>query len=136
MNERFPYFGYGMKVRATFKWVNREADGLGRKRQEIIEHIFGTIKRQWDMDHTLVKGRQNVETEYRIAAICYNLTRVVSVLGLARLKKKLKKLQEVLLLSFLQYLTTVAYHAGKHLEILKIKFAVLGARNMAHIGQD
>ena len=67
-----------------------------KKRQEIIEHIFGTIKRQWDMDHTLVKGRQNVETEYRLAAICYNLTRVVSLIGIERLKKRLKRLQKSL----------------------------------------
>ena len=65
-----------------------------KKRQEIIEHIFGTIKRQWDMDHTLVKGRKNVETEYRLAAICYNLTRVVSIIGIERLRKRLKRLQK------------------------------------------
>ena len=67
-----------------------------KKRQEIIEHIFGTIKRQWDMDHTLVKGRKNVETEYRLAAICYNLTRVVSIIGIERLRKRLKRLQKSL----------------------------------------
>ena len=68
-----------------------------KKRQEIIEHIFGTMKRQWDMEHTLVKGRKNVETEYRIAALCYNLTRVVSLLGIKELQKRLKKLQKGLL---------------------------------------
>jgi hypothetical protein len=64
-----------------------------KKRQEIIEHIFGTFKRQWGMDYTLVKGREKVETEYRLAAITYNLTRVVSIIGLERVKKELKKLQ-------------------------------------------
>ncbi len=26
------------------------------KRQQIIEHVFGTIKRQWGYDHILLKG--------------------------------------------------------------------------------
>jgi len=40
-----------------------------RRRQAIIEHLFGTWKRQWGMTHALVKGRQKVEAEYRITAI-------------------------------------------------------------------
>lgn len=63
-----------------------------KKRQEIIEHVFGTIKRQWGMDYTIVKGRKNVETEYRLAAITYNLTRLVSIMGIEKLKNKLQKL--------------------------------------------
>jgi len=34
---------------------NRE---LYKRRQEIVEHPFGTIKRQWGFDYTLMKGRQ------------------------------------------------------------------------------
>jgi len=63
-----------------------------RLRQQIIEHIFGTWKRQWGMDHTLLMGKEKVVTEYRIAGIAYNLRRSLSILGLAELKRRLNAL--------------------------------------------
>jgi len=68
-----------------------------RLRAHIIEHIFGTLKRQWGLTHTLVKGTKNVETEYRLAAICYNLKRSLSILGPQALKERLAYLFSVLL---------------------------------------
>ena len=59
--------------------------------QAIIKHIFGTFKRQWGMDDTLVKGREKVKTECRFAAITYNLTRVLAILGIERVKKEVDK---------------------------------------------
>ena len=58
---------------------------------QFIEPIFGVLKRQWGMDYTILKGRQRVETEYRIAAISYNLLRTIQIKGLKWLKKRLKK---------------------------------------------
>ena len=104
-----------------------------KKRQEIIEHIFGTIKRQWDMDHTLVKGRQNVETEYRLAAICYNLTRVVSIIGIERFKKRLEKLQKGLFSLIFRYTSTTVSYAIRYIEILRTKLSESVVLNMAHI---
>ena len=63
-----------------------------RRRQAIVEHPFGTMKRQWHIDHTLVKGKENVITEYRIAALVYNLYRSLSILGQEGLIKRLKAL--------------------------------------------
>jgi len=57
-----------------------------------IEHVFGTIKRSWNLSYTLVRGRQKVENEYRLAPICYNLNRSVSILGMERVKEELKRL--------------------------------------------
>jgi hypothetical protein len=44
------------------------------------------------MTHTVVKGKEKVETEYRITAICYNLLRSLSILGEKHLKKRLQAL--------------------------------------------
>lgn len=63
-----------------------------RLRQQIIEHPFGTWKRQWDMSYTLLKGKSKVEAEYKIVAIAYNLRRIMSILGLKELKKRLRSL--------------------------------------------
>jgi len=36
---------------------------LYKRRQEIVEHPFGTIKRQWGFDYTLMKGKKKVDGE-------------------------------------------------------------------------
>lgn len=63
-----------------------------RLRQQITEHQFGTIKRQWGFDHTLMKGKHNVLSEVNLIMICYNLTRLMSILGPKELKYRLKQL--------------------------------------------
>jgi len=71
-----------------------------RRRQAIVEHPFGTLKRQWHMDHTLVRGKEKVITEYRIAAIAYNLCRSLSILGRDTLITRLKALISAFLVIF------------------------------------
>lgn len=61
-----------------------------RQRQQIIEHQFGTFKRQMHFDHTLMRGKENVLTEVRMIMICYNLRRLMSIFSLNELKSKLK----------------------------------------------
>lgn len=63
-----------------------------RLRQQVTEHQFGTLKRQWGFTHTLMRGKQNVLSEVNLMMICYNLTRLISILGPAVLKNRLKKL--------------------------------------------
>ncbi len=63
-----------------------------RLRQQITEHQFGTIKRQWGFDHTLMKGKPNVLSEVNLIMICYNLKRLVSILDPKVLKDRLKRL--------------------------------------------
>ena len=53
------------------------------------------------LTYTLVRGKQNVETEFRIATIPYNLQRAVRLLGWDDLKKRLKKLKMALFFRFL-----------------------------------
>lgn len=48
-----------------------------RKRQEMVEHPFGIVKRQWGYDHVLMKGIDKVEAESNLIFLCYNLKRVV-----------------------------------------------------------
>jgi len=61
-----------------------------KRRQAIVEHPFGTIKRQWGYNHTLLKGLEKVNGEFSIILLCYNLKRVISILGLEGLKTALK----------------------------------------------
>lgn len=60
-----------------------------KRRQAIVEHPFGTIKRQWSYSYTLMKGLEKVKGEFSIIMLCYNLKRVMSILGVEELKKAL-----------------------------------------------
>ena len=62
-----------------------------RKRQQITEHIFGTLKRQRGFTHTLVRGKETVLGEVGLMFIGYNLTRCVSILGMEKLIKLLRE---------------------------------------------
>jgi transposase len=73
------------------KRVNQNPDYY-RQRQQIIEHQFGTLKRQWHFDHTLVRGKKNVLAEVSIIFTIYKLKRCMSILGFKELVKRLKAL--------------------------------------------
>jgi hypothetical protein len=46
---------------------------LYRKRQEINEHIFGTIKRVWGFSYTNLKGLKKVNGEWSLIMTVYAL---------------------------------------------------------------
>ena len=63
-----------------------------RLRQQITEHQFGTLKRQWGFTYTLMRGKDHVLTEVNMMMICYNLRRLMSIFGIDELKRRLKDL--------------------------------------------
>jgi len=69
----------------------RDNRPLYKQRQAIVEHPFGTIKRQWGYSHTLLKTIPKVQTEFSIIMLAYNFKRTMSILGAKGLKKALKR---------------------------------------------
>mgnify|MGYP005858400167 CR=1 FL=1 len=63
---------------------------LYRKRQEINEHIFGTIKRKWGYYYTNLKGLEKVNGEHSLICLVYNIKRTTNILGFETLMEKLK----------------------------------------------
>ena len=63
-----------------------------RLRQQVCEHQFGTLKRQWGFTYTLMKGKQHVLSEVNLMMICYNLRRLMSIFDINTLKNRLKSL--------------------------------------------
>jgi radical SAM protein with 4Fe4S-binding SPASM domain len=61
------------------------------KRQAIVEHPFGTIKRSWGYSYTLLKGLRKVDGEMNLIALVYNLRRAMNIMGSDRLIKALNK---------------------------------------------
>ena len=105
-----------------------------RKRQEIIEHIFGTVKRQWSYDHILLKGFTRNNGEFALIYFIYNFRRLVNILGEKRMKKWLKSLF-CLLLNIRQ---SVECHILKLNFFLKIKMEpiarVMGLNRIGILG--
>jgi transposase len=54
---------------------------LYKRRQELIEHIFGTIKRGWGYTYTLLKGKKKITGEFSLIYLAYNFTRAKNILG-------------------------------------------------------
>ena len=64
---------------------------LYRERQAIVEHPFGTIKRGWGYDCTLLKTQPKVSGEFGIIFTIYNIRRAITIFGVAELVKRLKE---------------------------------------------
>ena len=56
-----------------------------RRRRETVEHPFGTIKARMGATHFLMKTLQRVAAEMALHVLAYNLTRVMNIMGPARL---------------------------------------------------
>lgn len=67
----------------------KEQYQLYRKRQEINEHIFGTIKRVWGYYYTNLKGLKKVNGEWSLIMLVYNMKRTINILGFEELMQKL-----------------------------------------------
>jgi transposase len=60
----------------------KDADAQIRRRAELAEHPFGTLKCRAGYRHFLVRGFDKVRGEWSLMALCYNFSRVLSILGL------------------------------------------------------
>ena len=56
--------------------------GAMRERSALAEHPFGTLKRRSGWDHFLVRGIDKVRGEWSLMALCYNMTRVLNIIGM------------------------------------------------------
>jgi hypothetical protein len=66
------------------------------RRQAIVEHPYGTIKRQWGFSYiSTKKGKERASADVGFMFIAYNIRRIMNIVG----KNALKKYLEVLILS-------------------------------------
>lgn len=88
---------------------------LYKNRKAIVEHPFGTIKRQWGFDYILTKkGMRRASADVGLMFTAYNLRRLINIIGQENFKKYLKK---VLFAAFSSYKTLRCLV----LEILRLK---------------
>jgi transposase len=54
-------------------------------RKELVEHVFGSVKRWMNQDHFLMRGQEKVTAESSLTFLAHNLKRAISVLGVEKL---------------------------------------------------
>jgi transposase len=83
-------------TRTVYRWEHEDvldrhrarmkaADAPMRRRAELAEHPFGTLKCRAGYRHFLVRGFNKVRGEWSLMALSYNFTRVLNILGFDRL---------------------------------------------------
>lgn len=78
------------KIRVT------ENPELYRKRQAIVEHPYGIIKRQWDFYYIMTKKTiQHASADVGLIFTAYNLRRIFNLIDKNVLKKHLKELASI-----------------------------------------
>jgi transposase len=82
---------YTENIAANSKRMS-EAKDKYRERKSIVEHPFGTMKRQWGFDHIMTK-KYIIRTTADVGLVfsCYNLRRLISILGIDALIESFNK---------------------------------------------
>lgn len=62
-------------------------------RKQLVEHPFGTIKRQMGQGFFLMRGQEKVSAETSLTLLAYNLKRVLNLIGMEKLLTALRSRQ-------------------------------------------
>ncbi|GAI76398.1 unnamed protein product, partial [marine sediment metagenome] len=69
-----------------------ESQAIYKLRKEKAELPFGHIKRNLGVDAFLLRGRDGAKAEASLLASCFNIRRMISIMGIRALIEKLKNL--------------------------------------------
>ena len=56
-----------------------------KRRKELVEHPFGTMKSWWDAGYFFMRGLEKVRAEFSLTVLAYNLRRGLNIVGMAEL---------------------------------------------------
>ena len=81
-----------VKERLEAQYEEASSQEIYARRKARVEHPFGHIKRNLKTDAFLMRGREGVGAETSLLATCFNLTRMITILGVSGLIEKLMAL--------------------------------------------
>jgi transposase len=81
-----------LKRKLEQAYVLPENQAIYKRRQAKIELVFGHFKKNLGMNFFLLRGRAGARTETSLLSICFNIRRMVTILGQQRLTQRLKAL--------------------------------------------
>jgi len=95
--QRTTFAEYYEKNRKNFE----QKEHLYKRRQTIVEHPYGTLKRQWGFSYILTKkGMVRASSDVGLMLVAYNLRRIVNILTADRLKEYLRILVLLIITDF------------------------------------
>ena len=53
-----------------------------KRRQELVEHLCGTMQRGWEAGDFFMRGLEKVRAEFRVTVLTYNFRRVRKIVGM------------------------------------------------------
>ena len=75
----------------------KEQETYYKRRQAIVEHPYGTIKRQWGFSYILTKkGINRASSDVGFMFIAYNLRRMINIIGIKAMKEYFEELIAIL----------------------------------------
>ena len=74
-----------MKDKLAEHYESADEQTLYKRRKELVEHPFGHIKRNLGAGHFLLRGIDGVKAEMSLLATCFNVRRMITLLGVAGL---------------------------------------------------
>jgi hypothetical protein len=106
-----------------------EGKAIYKRRQALVEHPFGTIKRSWGYSYTLLKGIEKVTAEFAVVATSYNMRRAVSIIGVKSLIRKLKAAKS----TFCQPKITIFDLIIRHFKFLAENYPLNNCSNLSRL---
>jgi transposase len=78
-----------VKERLEAQYEEASSQEIYARRKARVEHPFGHIKRNLKTDAFLMRGREGVGAETSLLATCFNVARMITILGVSGLIEKL-----------------------------------------------
>jgi hypothetical protein len=97
---------------------------LYKRRQTIVEHPYGTVKRQWGFSYILTKkGLKRASADVGFMFIAYNIRRMINILGRDELNKYLEVLVLLILSIIRQYKQKIGlFQPSCYLKTISLKY--------------
>jgi hypothetical protein len=84
-----------VKLKLEALYETEAAQEIYRRRKMRVEHPFGHIKRNLKMDSFLLRRKEGVQAEVSLLATCFNMARMITLLGVSKLIEKFMGLSPV-----------------------------------------
>ena len=78
-----------VKEKLEAQYQETDSQQIYARRKARVEHPFGHMKRNLKTDAFLLRGRHGVQAETSLLGTCFNLRRMITILGISELIKKL-----------------------------------------------
>lgn len=107
-------YGKGIQRSEFQQYINNNKEHIDqnknyyRRRQAIVEHPYGTIKRQWGFSYILTKKFiKRAEADVGFIFIAYNLRRIINLVGINALQSCFKEALSIFLASITSFRSVI-----------------------------